>query len=106
MCDIDSVLGRIKKIIKDKKGGIKTQKEISIKIGLEESQLSRKLKTTKGRKEDLTLKEFLKIAKILNIKPALLLNPNDDEDHGNQTNILKEVLRPVVKELIEDLKSK
>ena len=96
---MEDVLKHIKTIIKNNKGEVKTIKEMANRIGLEESALSRRLKTTPGRKDELTLKEFLKIAKVLNIDPGLLLNPNMNIE---STNILRESLKSIVRELISE----
>ena len=99
MCQINEILKHIKTAIKNSQGEVTTLKEMANRIGLEESALSRRLKTTPGRKDELTLKEFLKIAKVLNIDPALLLNPNTDIE---STNILRDTLKSIVKELMEE----
>ena len=103
MYNINSVLIRIKGIIQDKRGRIKTLGNMAKKIGIEESAFSRKLKTTSGRKDDLTLKEFLKIAEVLKIDPAVLLNPDYDI---SEKDTFKEMLKPIIKEILKEIKNK
>lgn len=101
MCDTASILIRVKEAIKALGRG--AQGNMAEKIGIEASAFSRKLKVTPGRRDELTLREFLKIAKFLNIDPSVLINPEFDIE---DKNIFREVLKPVIKEILEELESK
>ena len=105
MCDIKPILIRIKEAIKAGGWGGKTQGVMAKNIGIQDDSLSRKLKTKAGgRKDELTLREFLKIAKVLGIDPALLINP--DHDIENDREPFKEMLKPIIKDILDELKSK
>lgn len=99
MCQWEDAVKHIKILIKEGQGEVKTLKEMAKRIGLEESALSRRLKTTPGRKDELTLKEFLKISKILNVDPSFLLKSDKNVDSADG---MKEIFRPLIREGIID----
>ena len=58
MSELNQILTRIKEAIRDKRGSVKTQVKMAEELGIQESSLSLKLKTTKkGRTDDLTQRQ-------------------------------------------------